>query len=378
MDTAFKALGDPTRRALLDALFARDGQTLVSLAAPHDMTRIAVAKHLRLLEEAGLVVSRRRGREKLHFLNPVPIRLIHDRWVSKYTEAWAAGLIGLKDELEHPMEKVFEIYIRTTPERLWEAITDPAIREKYHFGVRAESEWTPGSSYALVHPGADGALAEGENLEVDPPRRLVQSMNVLWSDEAKARAHLARDVGDRAGRRLVPADGHPRPAQRIGSRGDLRRLADDPLRPEDVAGDRRDPHHPRLADVRRSMTMTTITDVRTIGITVADQDDALAFYVDRLGFEKRLDAPISPTMRWIEVAPVGAKASIALNAREDATDEPADTGIRFTVPDAEAEHAAMRERGVDVGELLRWDGVPPMYTFDDPDGNRFYVVEEMQ
>ena len=101
------------------------------------MTRIAVAKHLRLLEEAGLVVSRRRGREKLHYLNPVPIRLIHDRWVSKYTEPWAAGLAGLKTELEHTMEKVFEIYIRTTPERLWEAITDPAIRAKYHFGVGA-------------------------------------------------------------------------------------------------------------------------------------------------------------------------------------------------------------------------------------------------
>jgi lactoylglutathione lyase len=124
------------------------------------------------------------------------------------------------------------------------------------------------------------------------------------------------------------------------------------------------------------MTMTTITDVRTIGIGVADQDDALAFYVDALGFEKRLDAPISPTMRWIEVAPAGAIASIALNPRESSTDATADTGVRFTVPDAAAEHAAMRERGVDVGELLRWDGVPPMYSFDDPDGNRFYVVEE--
>jgi DNA-binding transcriptional ArsR family regulator len=135
VETVFRALADPTRRALLDALFARDGQTLVALTAGHDMTRIAVAKHLRLLEEAGLVVSRRRGREKLHFLNPVPIRLIHDRWVSKYTEPWAAGLAGLKSELERPMEKVFEIYIRTTPERLWEAIIDPAIRAKYHFGA---------------------------------------------------------------------------------------------------------------------------------------------------------------------------------------------------------------------------------------------------
>jgi uncharacterized protein YndB with AHSA1/START domain/DNA-binding transcriptional ArsR family regulator len=187
-NTVFRALADPTRRALLDSLYERDGQTLVSLTPRHGMTRVGVAKHLRLLEDAGLVVTDRRGREKLHFLNPVPIRLIHDRWVSKYTEPWAAGLAGLKHELEEPMEKVFEIYIRTTPERLWEAITDPAIRAKYHFGVSARSDWSPGSPYTLEHPGSDGPLAEGENLEVDPPRKLVQSMNVLWSDDAKAEA----------------------------------------------------------------------------------------------------------------------------------------------------------------------------------------------
>ncbi|MGQ0608676.1 MAG: ArsR/SmtB family transcription factor [Chloroflexota bacterium] len=184
METVFRALADPTRRALLDALFDRDGQTLVSLTARHGMTRIAVAKHLRLLEDAGLVVSRRRGREKLHFLNTVPIRLVHDRWVSKYAERWTAGLVGLKEELEQPMEKVFEIYIRTNPERLWEAITDPAIRAKYQFGAGVESDWAAGSPYALTHPGVDRPLAEGENLVVDPPRRLVQSMNTLWSDEA--------------------------------------------------------------------------------------------------------------------------------------------------------------------------------------------------
>jgi lactoylglutathione lyase len=124
------------------------------------------------------------------------------------------------------------------------------------------------------------------------------------------------------------------------------------------------------------MQPTTITGVRTIGVTVSNQDDAVAFYVTTLGFEKRLDAPISPTMRWIEVAPPGATTSIALNAIDGATDVAADTGIRFTVPDAEAEHAAMRDRGVNVGDVLRWDGVPPMYTFDDPDGNRFYIIEE--
>jgi lactoylglutathione lyase len=123
--------------------------------------------------------------------------------------------------------------------------------------------------------------------------------------------------------------------------------------------------------------MTTITDVRTIAVDVSDQDRALAFFTDKLGFEMRLDAAISPTTRWIEVAPPGATTSIALNSTEGAQDVGTDTGIRFTVPDANAEHAALEDRGVAVGELLRWDDVPPMFAFDDPDGNRFYIVEEM-
>ena len=124
MDAVFKALADPTRRSLLDELFEEDGQTLSALEQRLPMTRFGVMKHLKVLEEAGLVVTRRRGREKLHFLNVVPIRLIHDRWVSKYAEPWAATLTGLKHDLEEAtMEKVFEIYIKTTPERLWEAIT---------------------------------------------------------------------------------------------------------------------------------------------------------------------------------------------------------------------------------------------------------------
>jgi uncharacterized protein YndB with AHSA1/START domain len=140
-----------------------------------------------VLEEANLVVTKRRGREKLHFLNPVPIRLVHDRWVSKYAEPWAATLTGLKRRLEEDsMEKVFEIYIKTTPERLWEAITDSEMRAKYNFGVGVSSEWTPGSRYEAVHAQAGVPISEGENLEVDPPRRLVQSMNALWSEDVKS------------------------------------------------------------------------------------------------------------------------------------------------------------------------------------------------
>ena len=186
VDDVFRALADPTRRALLDELFADDGQSLTALEQRLPMTRFGVMKHLRVLEEAGLVVTRRRGREKLHFLNPVPIRLVHDRWVSKYAEPRAAALSELKTRLEKTMEKVYEIYIKTTPERLWEAITDPELRATYNFGVRVDSDWTAGSRYEGTSPGADGALMEGEILEVDPPRRLVQSFTALWSDEVKA------------------------------------------------------------------------------------------------------------------------------------------------------------------------------------------------
>jgi len=187
VDEVFRALADPTRRSLLDELFEVDGQTLSALEERLPMTRFGVMKHLRVLEEAGLVVAKKRGREKLHFLNPVPIRLVHDRWVSKYAEPWAAGLSELKHDIEKErvMEKVFEIYIKTTPERLWEAITDSELRRKYNFGVGVDTDWTPGSRYEGVHPQAPGALVEGENLEVDPPRRLVQSMTALWSDEVK-------------------------------------------------------------------------------------------------------------------------------------------------------------------------------------------------
>lgn len=99
-DRVFKALADPTRRFLLDLLFERDGRTLGELESKLAMTRFGVMKHLRLLEDAGLILTRRSGREKLHFLNPVPIRLIHDRWIDKYTERQVAALANLKTELE--------------------------------------------------------------------------------------------------------------------------------------------------------------------------------------------------------------------------------------------------------------------------------------
>lgn len=185
MDEVFKALADPTRRRLLDKLFKSDGQSLGALEKRLPMTRFGVMKHLKLLEEAGLVVTRRRGREKLHFLNAVPIRLIHDRWVDKFTAPWAAALSSLKQGMEsRTMQKVFEIYIKTTPERLWKAITDTEMRRKYTFGAVVTSDWTPTSSYRGV--GGGTPIFEGENLVVDPPRRLVQSFRALWGEDVKS------------------------------------------------------------------------------------------------------------------------------------------------------------------------------------------------
>jgi lactoylglutathione lyase len=120
------------------------------------------------------------------------------------------------------------------------------------------------------------------------------------------------------------------------------------------------------------MSQTTITDIGVVGIPVSNQDQAVEFFVGTLGFEKRLDARIGESLRWVTVAAPGASTAVALIANPRTG---ADTGIRFLVPDAETEHSAMRQRGIVVGELLRWPGVPPMFEFRDPDGNRFEIVE---
>jgi uncharacterized protein YndB with AHSA1/START domain/DNA-binding transcriptional ArsR family regulator len=185
MDEVFKALADPTRRSLLDALFAQDGQTLGALEARFPISRFGVMKHLAVLESAGLVTTKREGREKRHFLNAVPIRLLYERWVDKYSERWTSTLTTLKASLENTMEKVFEIYIKTTPERLWEAITNPRMRAKYMFGLNVVSDWTAGSPYRAQTADAS-LIIEGENLEVEPPTRLVQSFCAMWDNEVRA------------------------------------------------------------------------------------------------------------------------------------------------------------------------------------------------
>src|SRR3954463_2281561 len=149
MDDVFKALADRNRRKLLDRLFKRDGQTLGELCERVDMTRFGVMKHLRVLEEAGLLVTRRQGREKLHYLNPMPIRLVHDRWVSKYRAPFAAALSDLKSRLETdmPETQVYALFIRTTPEKLWAALTDSELTKQYFFGESIRSDFKTGSDW---------------------------------------------------------------------------------------------------------------------------------------------------------------------------------------------------------------------------------------
>jgi uncharacterized protein YndB with AHSA1/START domain/DNA-binding transcriptional ArsR family regulator len=176
----FKALADPSRRLLLDSLFVEDGQTLGELSARlPGMTRFGVMKHLRLLEAAGLVVSQKVGREKLHYLNPVPIRLIHDRWIGKYAEPWVGALADLKINLEgRAMDRprhVFQVYIRTTPDQLWQAITEPSFTLRYFRRSRVDSSWRSGERVAYWID--DDLVVDGKVVEVEPPRRLVTT----WS-----------------------------------------------------------------------------------------------------------------------------------------------------------------------------------------------------
>jgi uncharacterized protein YndB with AHSA1/START domain len=191
-ELVFKALGDATRRRLLDLLFLKDGRSLSELEEHLPMTRFGVMKHLKILESAGLIATRKSGRETLHFLNAVPIQLVYDRWVSKYSEGWARSLTELKYDLEviemaeaktaETTKHVFEVYIKTTPEKLWQALTDGAITEKYYYGTRAESDWKNGSPYK--YSGADGGtLLDGTVIESDPPRRLVTTFNPRWSPD---------------------------------------------------------------------------------------------------------------------------------------------------------------------------------------------------
>lgn len=182
MDEVFKALADPSRRQLLDRLNTRNGQSLRELGDDLDMTRQAVTKHLAVLIEANLVTTVRHGRERLHYLNPVPINEMADRWIDKYDRERLDALVDLKRALERPsMSKptfVYVMYVQTTPEKLWQALTDPAFIRRWFGGMTMESDWKAGSPIITVDP--DGTRVEtGEVvLESEPGKRLAYTFKV--------------------------------------------------------------------------------------------------------------------------------------------------------------------------------------------------------
>ena len=191
MDEVFKALADARRRRLLDSLNARNGQTLRELCTGLDMARQSVSKHLAVLEAANLITTVWRGREKLHYLNAVPINAIAERWINQYDRERVRALADLKTALEEPMtsttstEFVYTTYIRTTPERLWQALTDPAFTRRY-WGLCMESDWAPGAAFTVVLDPSGVTVADPEQvvLEARPCRRLSYTWHTFTPEWA--------------------------------------------------------------------------------------------------------------------------------------------------------------------------------------------------
>jgi uncharacterized protein YndB with AHSA1/START domain/DNA-binding transcriptional ArsR family regulator len=189
MAPVFRALADPGRRVLLDRLFERDGQTLGELcAALPGMTRFGVMKHLDVLEAAGLVTTQKVGREKRHFLNPVPIRLAHDRWIGKFAAPIVGSMTALKHALEasmDPVDHIFSVYIKAPAERVWRAIIDGDDTSRYYYGTRVRSTWEVGAPITYEYPDGSTA-ADGVVLEVEPGWKVVMDFTPRWDPDAEA------------------------------------------------------------------------------------------------------------------------------------------------------------------------------------------------
>jgi DNA-binding transcriptional ArsR family regulator/uncharacterized protein YndB with AHSA1/START domain len=199
MDDVFRALADPSRRLLLDSLNERNGQTLRELGSGLDMARQSVSKHLAVLEAANLVTAVRRGREKHHYLNAAPINEIAERWITRYERDRVEALADLKKALEDTaMDRpsfVYTSYIRTTPERLWQALTEPAFTERY-WSITFESDWKAGSNMTWHTRGLTIADPEQVVLESDPYRRLSYTWQTMTADWA-ASLNLSDEIRDR-------------------------------------------------------------------------------------------------------------------------------------------------------------------------------------
>ena len=221
VDLVFRALADPSRRRLLDSLNARNGQTLRELCAGLDMARQSVSKHLAVLEAAGVVTTVRRGREKFHYLNAAPINDIAERWINHYDRPRVEALADLKRALEGtPMDKpefVYTTYIQTTPERLWQALTEPAFTERY-WGMAFETDWRTGSTMVLHQQGVTVVDPEQVVLEADPYRRLSYTWHTFTPEWAEA-CGVDEDV-----RARIAAEPRSKVTFNIEEDGDLVRL----------------------------------------------------------------------------------------------------------------------------------------------------------
>jgi uncharacterized protein YndB with AHSA1/START domain/DNA-binding transcriptional ArsR family regulator len=197
VDAVFKALSDPTRRRLLDALRDRGGQTLTELEQGLGMTRFGVMKHLRVLEGASLVVTRKGGRFKYHYLNPAPIQEVADRWIAPYQKPFTRFALDLKTRLERPMadrpDFVLETYIRTTPQELWDAIVNPEKTPQYYYGGRVQADLRIGGSFKYYTPDGDVNL-DGEILEIVPQKRLVTTFNAKWAQSGAETTRVSYEI----------------------------------------------------------------------------------------------------------------------------------------------------------------------------------------
>jgi uncharacterized protein YndB with AHSA1/START domain/DNA-binding transcriptional ArsR family regulator len=206
VDDVFRALADPSRRRLLDSLNSRNGQSLRELCAGLDMARQSVSKHLAILQEANLVTTVWRGREKLHYLNPAPINEIAERWINHYDQPRVTALSDLKKALEGTAmskpEFVYTTYINTTPERLWQGLTDPAFTKRY-WGIAWESDWRPGSAVALEIQDGAVKIADPAQvvLESEPYRRLSYTWHTFTPEWAAAYGVSDEDLAKLAGER---------------------------------------------------------------------------------------------------------------------------------------------------------------------------------
>jgi uncharacterized protein YndB with AHSA1/START domain/DNA-binding transcriptional ArsR family regulator len=197
-DAVFRALNDPSRRRLLDALFVEDGQSLgVLCELLPQMTRFGVMNHLSVLEEAGLVTTHKAGRRKLHYLNPVPIQMVQERWITKYTERKVRTMTNIKSELESAQasttpDHIYQVIINVSPTIVWNAIVDGDITEQYFYGTRVESSWEKGADIRYTH--TDGRVAaEGIVLAIDPGRMVDMTFQALW-DERLVAEGPAREI----------------------------------------------------------------------------------------------------------------------------------------------------------------------------------------